>query len=279
MAGPFLKWAGGKRQLVDTISKYCPVRIDTYFEPFLGGGTLFFHLINSRPKFHAILSDSNAELINVYKCVRDDVMEVIELLKIYQAQYYQNPKNYFYKVRDQERPRGRFEKAARFIFLNRTCYNGLYRVNKAGRFNVPHGSYLKPEIVNEDKLIGASRVLQDSEAEIVHSPYHKVLKECGKGDLVYLDPPYLPLSRTSHFTDYTKEKFGLEEQFQLSRHFRRLSEAGCTTILSNSNTREIKVIYKGFRIIRVESTRQINCKADNRSGHCELLIVNKSYRH
>lgn len=272
---PILKWAGGKRRIAHFLGKFCPELIERYFEPFLGGGSLFLYLAQTKPRFKAVLSDSNADLINVYKYVRDDVRGLIAILDIHQSKYYKNPDKYYYYVRDTYAPTKDIEKAARLIFLNRTCYNGLYRVNKSGLFNVPHGTHLRPTICNGKKLIAFSEILQRSDAEIICDNYRNVILRCRHSDVIYLDPPYYPLSKTSYFRDYTKEEFGNLEQVRLAKEFKRLSNLGCTVLLSNSSSSFIFDLYQNYNIMTISTTRQINCDASNRLGHQELLITNK----
>jgi DNA adenine methylase len=270
-----LKWAGGKRRIAHFLSKFCPQVIDRYFEPFLGGGSLFLYLTQTKPRFKAILSDSNSDLINVYKCVRDDVRDLIDILQIHQSNYYKKPEEYYYYIRDIYHSANNLENAARLLFLNKTCYNGLHRVNKSGSFNVPHGTYTNPIICNSKKLEAFSEILQRADAEIICEYYHNITLRCQHSDFVYLDPPYFPLSKTCYFKDYTKDDFGCSQQIMLAKEFGRLSNIGCTVLLSNSNSTLITNLYKGFNIMTISTTRQINCNASNRQRHQELLITNK----
>jgi DNA adenine methylase len=270
-----LKWAGGKRRIAHFLSKFCPQVIDRYFEPFLGGGSLFLYLTQTKPRFKAILSDSNSDLINVYKCVRDDVRNLIDILQIHQSNYYKKPEEYYYYIRDIYHSANNLENAARLLFLNKTCYNGLHRVNKSGSFNVPHGTYTNPIICNSKKLEAFSEILQRADAEIICEYYHNITLRCQHSDFVYLDPPYFPLSKTCYFKDYTKDDFGCSQQIMLAKEFGRLSNIGCTVLLSNSNSTLITNLYKGFNIMTISTTRQINCNASNRQRHQELLITNK----
>lgn len=270
-----LKWAGGKRRIAHFLSKFCPQVIDRYFEPFLGGGSLFLYLTQTKPRFKAILSDSNSDLINVYKCVRDNVRDLIDILQIHQSNYYKKPEEYYYYIRDIYHSTNDLENAARLLFLNKTCYNGLHRVNKSGSFNVPHGTYTNPIICNSKKLEAFSEILQRADAEIICEYYHNITLRCQHSDFVYLDPPYFPLSKTCYFKDYTKDDFGCPQQIMLAKEFGRLSNIGCTVLLSNSNSTLITNLYKGFNIMTISTTRQINCNASNRQKHEELLITNK----
>jgi len=275
MANSILKWAGGKRRIVHFLSSFFPEVIDQYYEPFLGSGALFLYLAQTKPRFKAILADSNKELINVYKCVRDHVNDLVDVLEVHQSNYYRRPKEYYYYIRDTYCPANNIENASRLLFLNKTCYNGLYRVNKSGLFNVPHGTYKNPVICNRKKLHDFSGILKRTDAEIIWDYCQHVTKRCERGDLVYLDPPYYPLSKTCYFKDYTKEEFGYIEQKLLAKEFKRLSAIGCTVLLSNSKSPFIRDLYKGFNIMTLSTTRLINCNASNRRKHHELLITNK----
>lgn len=275
MVNSFLKWAGGKRRIVHFLSSFFPEIIDKYYEPFLGSGALFLYLAQTKPRFKATLSDSNKELINAYKCVRDNVNDLVDLLEVHQSNYYRRPEEYYYYMRDIYCPANNIEKACRLLFLNKTCYNGLYRVNKSGSFNVPHGTYKKPIICNRKKLYDFSEILKRTDAEIICDYCQHVTKRCERGDLVYLDPPYHPLSKTCYFKDYTKDEFGYVEQKMLAKEFKRLSDIGCTVLLSNSKSPFITDLYKGFNIMTLSTIRPINCNASNRQKHYELLITNK----
>jgi len=274
----FLKWAGGKRRLVTLLDKYTPTNIDRYFEPFLGSGAFFFHLVQSRKQFKAYLSDSNPHLINTYREVRDNLNELIEILVDHQNSYHKNREKYYYSVRDDQSNKTNTEAAAKFIFLNKTCYNGLYRVNKLGNFNVPHGRYFNPKICNKEKLIECSSLLNNTEVKIVCDIYKNTTLKCKDNDFVYLDPPYFPVSRTSNFTDYTKESFGTQQHQELANEFDRLDSIGSKVLLSNSNSEYVKSLYKNYFILKVKSTRSINCNADRRSAHHDLIISNYNKR-
>jgi DNA adenine methylase len=270
-----LKWAGGKRRIAHFLSRFSPKVIDQYFEPFLGSGALFLYLAQTRPRFKAILSDSNNDLINVYKCVRDNVHDLIDVLEIHQSNYYRCPEEYYYYIRDVYSPTNDIENACRLLFLNKTCYNGLYRVNKSGSFNVPHGTYENPVICNRKKLQAFSEILKRTDAEIICDYCQHVTLRCRRGDFIYLDPPYFPLSKTCYFKDYTKDDFGYLEQIALAKEFKRLSSIGCAVLLSNSNSPFITDLYKGLNIMTLSTIRPINCNASNRLRHQELLITNK----
>jgi DNA adenine methylase len=272
---PILKWAGGKRRIAHFLGKFFPDTIERYFEPFLGGASLFLYLAQTKPRFKAILSDSNVDLINVYKCVRDDVSDLIALLEVHQSEYYRDREKYYYHVRDTYKPAKDIENAARLIFTNKTCYNGLYRVNRSGFFNVPHGTHPRPAICDSQRLISFSEILQRSEAEIICDDYRNVIQRCQHPDVIYIDPPYFPTTKTAYFHDYTKEDFGQLQQIILAKEFRRLSNIGCTVLVSNSSSPFISDLYQNYNMMTIPTTRQINCDARKRLGHQELLITNK----
>lgn len=273
----FLKWAGGKKRLVLLLDMLTPSSIDRYFEPFLGGGAFFFYLIQTRKPFKAFLSDSNPQLINTYRVVRDNVKELIEILTDHQEKYYKSREKYYYSIRDNNnnnKQNSIAELAGKFIFLNKTCYNGLYRVNKIGNFNVPHGRYFNPKICNKEKLIECSSLLNHSEVKIICDTYKNITFQCQEDDFIYFDPPYFPVSRTANFTDYTKESFGMQQHRELANEFERLSSIGSKVLLSNSNSDYIKSLYEKYSILKVKSQRNINCDAKRRSDHHDLIITN-----
>jgi len=270
----FLKWAGGKKRLASTLFKLAPNNMENYYEPFLGSGAFFFYLSQTKKKFQAVLSDSNSELINVYKQLRDNTNELIEILSKFQTNYFKNREKYYYFIRDEYITKNSIELAARFIFLNKSCYNGLYRVNRLGNFNVPHGRYMNPKICNKEKLIDCSELLRISDAAIVCDTYKNIISKCENNDFIYLDPPYFPISKTSNFTDYTKECFEILEHNELAKEFERLSSIGAKAVLSNSNSEYIKSLYKKYNIIKIRSLRNINCNPHKRKDHYDLIILN-----
>jgi DNA adenine methylase len=270
----FLKWAGGKKGLVIVLDKLAPKNIERYFEPFLGSGAFFFYLVQTKKKFQAVLSDSNFELINTYKELRDNANELIGILNEHQKNYYQNREKYYYHIRDEYIPKCNIESAGRFIFLNKSCYNGLYRVNRLGNFNVPHGKYINPKICNRDKLIECSELLRIYDVEISCNTYKSTTSKCDNNDFVYFDPPYFPISKTSNFTDYTKESFGILEHNELAKEFERLSCVGTNVILSNSNSDYIKTLYRNYDIIKIKTSRNINCNSKKRKDHYDLMVFN-----
>ena len=266
---PFLKWAGGKRQLLSQIDKYIPITFNKYIEPFVGGGALFFYLL---PK-NAILIDNNWELINSYMVIKKNVHELIDCLIKHRYN-----KEYYYKVRALDRNTEKYnllsktEKAARTIFLNKTGYNGLFRVNQKGFFNVPFGRYKNPKICDTKNLIAVHYALKP--VKIIHNSFEHCLEYAEEDDFVYLDPPYYPISDTSLFTSYTKYDFGKEAQVKLHEIFQELDQKGCKVLLSNSYSDFIINLYKGFRIEILKAKRAINSKSNRRGEIKEVLIMN-----
>ncbi|MGC2359227.1 MAG: DNA adenine methylase [Thermoplasmata archaeon] len=264
---PFLKWAGGKGQLLGQMTGFFPGGFKTYYEPFLGGGALFFCLLPT----HAVLSDSNPELIQVYKSVRDDPDGLMAELDEHRGHALSEA--YFYKVRRQNpHSLSPLERAARTVFLNKTCFNGLYRVNSRGEFNVPFGRYSNPALYVEANIRSASDALKG--AELLIADFREVCKRPRKGDFVYFDPPYQPLTRTAAFTDYTREGFGEQDQRDLADLFRRLNKRGCWLMLSNSSTLKIRGLYQDFGPMTVKAKRAINSKGTGRGVIDELLVMN-----
>jgi len=265
-AEPFLKWAGGKRSLLQSYAPYFPEYddISRYFEPFLGGGAVFFYL--QHPK--SFLSDINAELIEVYQVVKSKVEELIAALSSYA-----NEEEFFYKVRSRDPASlDEIDRVARFIYLNKTCYNGLYRVNSKGEFNVPFGRYRNPLICDKEALRAASLAL--SKAVLRCTDFEDALSICENGDLIYLDPPYNPLTTTANFTSYTSDGFGEDDQVRLADVYRDLDRRGCFLMLSNSDTPLIRKLYKKYRQIEVKAPRAINSNPKKRGKITELLITN-----
>jgi DNA adenine methylase len=262
-APPFLKWAGGKRQLLPSLRAHAPANPARYFEPFVGGGALFFAL---RPK-HAVLADVNARLIRTFRGVRDSVDEVIERLR-----GYPHDRAFFYRFREEEvDDRSDAEVAAWFIYLNRTGYNGLYRVNRENRFNVPFGRYVNPTICDELTLRACSNALAGVELRV--ADFEEAVQTAARGDFVYFDPPYVPLSVTSSFTSYTSGGFRAAEQTRLRDTALRLKQRGVRVLLSNSSAPLVRKLYTGgFEVVEVAATRMVNSKARGRGEVVELLI-------
>ena len=274
-ARPFLKWAGGKRRLLPEITALFPRRFGRYIEPFLGGGAVMFHILSERPGTECSASDSNPELIGTYEAIRDDVERLIPLLELHAERYASGDSEYYYKVRAGS-PAGRLERAARMLFLNRTCFNGLYRVNNSGRFNVPFGGYRNPRIVNAGVLRAASALLSSAGPSISCRDFEDAAAEASKGDLVYMDPPYQPASPTASFTHYTRGDFGGGDLERLAAACRDLDGRGCHVVLSNSDTPEVRRLFAGgaWKRKRLAVNRMINSDGSKRRGHSELLIRN-----
>lgn len=273
---PFLKWVGGKRALVDEIIARMPEKFNTYFEPFVGGGALFFELkkrgmLEGKKSY---LFDANKELINVYNTVKNNPYELIEILKEFQNKH---SHDFYYEVRSMDREDSFTSlphalRAARFIYLNKTCFNGLYRVNSKGFYNVPMGRYKNPAICDTSSILCASRALQDT--EVLHVDFAKVLDFAKKGDFVYFDPPYYPLTPTSSFTSYNQDIFLDDEQKRLFNTFEKLAKKGLHVMLSNSDTEFIKELYKDYKIDFVEMNRFINSKSGGRGKIKEIIVRN-----
>jgi len=262
---PFLKWAGGKTRLIQQYCRYFPQEFLTYHEPFLGGGAMFFHLQPQRSR----LTDVNADLVNVFSCVRDQVDELIGLLECHRKLH--SPEHY-YRVRSQ--PEGSdLERAARLIYLNKTCFNGLYRENSKGLFNVPIGRYRNPLICDLETLRSASLALQSAHIEL--RSFEEVLDYAhDRSDFVYLDPPYYPVSATSRFTEYNRRSFTQEDHVQLRDVFSTLAQRGVNVMLSNSDCSFVRELYQGFSIHTISASRSISSKITKRGKISELLITN-----
>ncbi|MBT5954292.1 DNA adenine methylase [bacterium] len=274
MAKPFLKWAGGKRQLSEALCHFKPATFSNYFEPFLGGGAFFFQLLPET----AYLSDINHDLITTYTVVKNNVSELIQELSSFSYS-----EETYYKIRNQDRLSSYsqftdLQKAARFIYLNKTCYNGLYRVNLDNQINTPFGHYKNPLICDQKNLIAVSKKLQHVQLDI--QPFQSTLKHVQKNDFIYLDPPYDPVSKTSNFTGYAKDKFGKDEQIALKNYCDAIDKKNAFFMVSNSSTDFIKDIYKDYTINTIKANRSINSNAKKRGPVDEVLITNyptKSY--
>ncbi|MDW8327445.1 MAG: DNA adenine methylase [Anaerolineales bacterium] len=267
---PFLKWAGGKTQLTDALLERRPVRFNTYHEPFVGSGAIFFRLYRENQVRRAILSDINAELIDTYLAIRDHVAEVIRVLS-----EFPHSKEFYYEIRRKD-PRELMlpERAARMIYLNKTGYNGLYRVNQQGQFNVPFGRYKSPKYLDRENLLAVSQALQN--VEIVCSSFDTVVDRAKPGDWVYFDPPYVPVSQTANFTSYHANGFGLRDQERLRDVCITLSQNNVYITVSNSDTAIVRSLYKSsyFAIDEVLANRAINCNGAKRGKITELVITN-----
>ena len=268
---PVLKWVGGKRQLIETYAPLLPKKITSYCEPFIGGGALLFYL---QPK-HAYVNDVNEDLIRVYRVIKNNVEELIDELK-----NYKNESDFFYSVRDLDRDKWKYEilsdvkKAARIIYLNKTCYNGLYRVNNAGEFNSPFGYYINPNIVNEPVLRAVSVYFNKNNINFSSGDYSEVLKQIKKNTFVYLDPPYNPVSGTSNFTGYSKNGFSQDEQIRLRENCDELDRRGIKFMLSNSATPLILEQYSGYNVSIVQAKRAINSVGSKRGNIDEVVVRN-----
>ena len=268
---PVVKWVGGKRQLLDEITPLLPKRITSYCEPFLGGGAVLFSIQPTR----AIVNDLNQDLITVYEVIRDDVESLLESLK-----KHENTAEYFYAIRDMDRDKevyqamSKVERASRLIYLNKTCYNGLFRVNSSGEFNSPFGHYKNPNIVNEPILRAVSKYFGASNITFYREDFAETLKRVRKGGFVYLDPPYDPVSDTASFTGYNKGGFDRNEQIRLKQCCDELTRRGVKFMLSNSATEFIKELYGEYEITIVKAKRAINSDASKRGAIEEVLIRN-----
>jgi DNA adenine methylase len=272
-AGPFLKWAGGKNQIFDQLLPFFPTKFENYFEAFVGSGAVFFNLRRIRGHFSATLTDRNAELINCYKAIRDELGKLILGLEAHKRRH--DEKRY-YLIREQD-PNGlsSVERAARFIYLNKTCYNGLYRVNKSGKFNVPIGSYSNPTVFDEENLIAVSTILRGVKLQM--NDFSAVLDSAKANDFIYLDPPYY--TEENGFTGYAVSasgaaSFGADEHRQLRNVVDELSHRGCHVVVSNSDTDYIRRLYRKYTPHTVKARRYINCNGAGRHQVSELVITN-----
>lgn len=273
-AKPFVKWAGGKRQIIDKLLKLVPVEYNTYFEPFVGGGALLFEL---SPKT-AVINDSNKELMNVYKMISTDkgYEEVVKLLNIYEKKH---SEKFFYQIRNQDKDKKKFEKltdverAARTIYLNKACFNGLYRVNSKGEFNVPFNKKLKVNTYDSENMILAYVYFQTNKITMLNTDFEEAVSTAKKGDFIYFDPPYDSENETT-FNSYTEEGFGKEEQRRLAKVYKELSDRGCYVMLSNHNTTLINELYKDYNINVITAKRNINSKGEKRGKVEEVIITN-----
>ena len=270
-AAPFVKWAGGKRQVLEQIIKYIPGTFSKYYEPFLGGGAVLFKL---QPQ-EAVANDISKELMLVYGVIKENPEELIKDLR-----RHRNEKGYYYRIRGLDRDRQQFEnlthvqRASRMIYLNKTCFNGLYRVNKKGQFNVPFGNYKNPNIVNEDVLRAVNSYLNQAKIKLSCQDFAAVLERAGKDDFVYLDPPYDPLSETANFTGYSKDGFDRLEQTRLKESCDQLHKKGARFLLSNAATEFVLDLYGDYRIETIRAKRAISARADRRGDVDELLVMN-----
>lgn len=272
---PILKWVGGKRQLLPEINKYIPEKITTYYEPFIGGGAVLFNLQPHR----AILNDVNDELINLYRVVRDNVDELIADLGTHK-----NDADYFYQIRGLDRDQDKYEqltsiqRASRIHYLNKTCYNGLFRVNSRGEFNAPYGRYKNPNIINEVNIRAVSDYFNRANVTFLCGDFAETVKGIRKGSFVYFDPPYDPVSTSASFTSYDKGGFNRHEQQRLKILCDDLNARGIKFLLSNSATDFIVDLYKDYKIELVKSRRVVNSRGDKRGEVDEVLVMNYEQR-
>lgn len=262
---PFVKWVGGKRQLLNILNAAAPKIHGKYFEPFLGGGAFLF----SRLPSSATISDANPELINCYLTIRDYVEPLLENLSAHE-----NTETHFYITRS-ENLSGltQVQRASRFIFLNKTCWNGLYRENKSGQFNTPFGRYKNPKIVDTENLRAVSHYLKTSGIDIENCDYRQATDQAQPGDFVYLDPPYVPLTKTASFAGYMKGGFGIDDPMALAKVFTGLVSLGVSVMTSNSNTATVRDLYKNFNIETVHASRSVNCKPGCRGKEANEVLI------
>ncbi len=273
--GPFLKWAGGKGQLLPEILPRLPDRMRTYYEPFVGGGAVFFALAAGGRFEEAVLADRNPALVEAYRVVKTQVEALIEALADHAI--HGTDEAYYYDLRGTDPAElSEVDRVARLLYLNKTCFNGLYRVNRKGRFNVPFGRYKNPRVLNEARLRAASRAL--SRATIVVSDFESAVASAGRGDAVYFDPPYVPLSVSSSFTSYFADPFGTDEHERLARVYAFLCRSGVPVVLSNSDCELTRRLYQRFEVKTVNATRAINSVASKRGSITEILVVGPKRR-
>ncbi|EOU1462722.1 DNA adenine methylase [Clostridium perfringens] len=291
-AKPFVKWAGGKRNLLNQFQELYPDNlnnIDTYIEPFVGGGAVFFELANKYKFKKIILNDINTTLVNTYTSIRDNVEQLIEILKVLQEKYNlcneTERSELYYEIREKfnisklDPESNKLKESAYFLFLNKTCFNGLYRENKKGLFNVPFGKYKNPSILDENNLRNSNKLLQN--VEILNIDFANLNKYINKNTFIYIDPPYRPLNQTSSFNSYSKIEFDDDEQRRLAKWFAEANNLGAKLMLSNSNPKNINenddffdILYKDFNLFTVLANRSINSKASKRGAISEIVVVN-----
>ena len=274
MIRPIVKWAGGKRQLIPELLKRSPESWDTYFEPFIGGAAFLLALYNNNRIRHAVISDVNRELINVYETIKARPDELLDSLA---DEKFKNEKESFYenRIRYNEiinTPQEPVLRAAYFIYMNRHCFNGLWRVNKSGTFNVPFGSYKNPSLPDRAHIHKLSDALQ--QVEILHADFAETVKTAKEGDFVYFDPPYIPVSDTAHFTSYNASGFSFEEQQRLAQVFAELADRGVCAMLSNADVPAVHELYQDFTVSVVAANRMINRDASKRKGSSEVIVTN-----
>lgn len=276
-AKPFIKWAGGKTKLLPTLLDIFPPKVHGYYEPFMGGAAVFYAMTAAGRYERAFLNDWNKDLVNVYRVVRDFPEELMAFLRSREQSYEAAPKTMYEAYRNPNEVladlwKGPVERAGRFIFLNKSCFNGLYRVNKKGKFNVPWGKKLKVTSFDEANIRACSEALNGT-IRLGEGDFEAAVETAQPGDLVYFDPPYVPLNPMANFTSYTEVGFGLAEQQRLARLYRQLSDRGVSVVLSNSDTPLVRDLYQGFEMHEIQVTRAINSKGDGRGAVGELIVV------
>ncbi|MGI6710227.1 MAG: Dam family site-specific DNA-(adenine-N6)-methyltransferase [Bacilli bacterium] len=271
---PFVKWAGGKTQILSKICELMPNEFETYFEPFVGGGALFLYLAPEK----AYINDSNSELMGAYECLKD-LNKYTKLLKILEEHEVNHSEEYYYEIRALDRnddfeKMPVYERAARMIYLNKACYNGLYRVNSKGYFNVPSGRKTNVNTYDRDNMLLLRNYFLNNDINILNTDFEEAVKSAKEGDFVYFDPPYDTLDEKDTFTSYSKDSFGKEAQTRLARVYQELSDKGVKVMLSNHNTRYINELYKEFNKTIIKAKRMINSNADGRGEVEEIIITN-----
>ncbi len=276
-AKPFIKWVGGKGKLVPELVKLFPKKFNNYFEPFVGGGALFFSIQQSKKISFSSINDINNKLITAYKQIQNKPKELIFLLKNIETEYkklsLKEQSKYFYDIREKYNKENLDDitTAGYLIFLNKTCFNGMYRENSKGEYNIPFGDQKNPTICDEKNILNVSKCLKNT--EITNLSFEESVKKCKKGDLIYFDPPYYPINPTSTFTSYHKNSFGEKEQLLLRDTFKKLSEKHCFVMLSNSSANFIKDVYKGFHFHYIYAARSINSNGSKRGKIKEVVIT------
>ena len=256
------------------LEKNFPTKFGTYVEPFLGGGAVMFDLLTKESNLKCNVSDLNSDLVLAYVTIRDRLEKLIESLENHSKNYHKDSTGYYYEVRNQE-PKNQIEKVSRLLFLNKTCFNGLYRVNSKGKFNVPLGRYTNPNIVNKENLQIVSKTLQSAKIKISCRDFGSIVKDAKKGDFVYFDPPYQPISDTANFTSYTHRDFTEDDLERLADLANQLNSKGCKVMLSNSNSKTVKKLFSsGWAIKEIKANRSINSNSQKRTGHKEIIIKN-----
>lgn len=270
-AKPFVKWVGWKRQLIKQLELLFPKEFNNYFEPFIGGWAVFFNV----QKKQSFLSDINEELINTYQIIKNEPRKLIKFLENckYSKEFYHEIRAWDREI-DGLKKHSKIQRAGRFIYLNRTCFNGLHRVNSRGEFNVPMGAYKNPDFIQKENILNASELLNRTQAVIEVQSFEHVLDNAKSGDFVYFDPPYDTLTETANFTSYNQSEFGRDMQKKLAEVFRELDARGCKVMLSNHNTPFIREIFKGFRFEIVKARRNVNSNAEGRGEVEEIVVLN-----